>query len=452
MSDKLDVLDIMERVRAQVASEIAHSKDALPEFIPHEAEVDIAAGALLRSEDLRYANTNYRFGAEYNPSSITSHRSGFLGKVIVKIKQKIFRSLWNGLLRDYLSREAEFNASVVRFLNEVSKFVDARDASNFWALIKKIDVDVTRAVERAHLLSDEFHGSLQSHIQSVEKSLKTFTEYFNKTDIKTDTLSATVKTLENVVGGLEGIIARGSRNASQNFSAESLPDQSYVLFENRFRGSENEIRERLSFYVPYLKNLPGDVLEIGCGRGEFLSLLNESGVKASGIDLDKAMVEIAVSKGFKAYYSEALAHLRSQPDDSLGAVIAIQVIEHLTLSQNEALLSEAYRVLKKGGKIIFETINPKSVLAFVSNYARDRSHVFPQHPDTVRYSLTQAGFKNAQISYLSEIPESEKLLKIELNAKYTQLTEEFVSSYNQNVAKINELLYGAQDYCVIGEK
>lgn len=448
----MNVLDIMERVRNQVATEIANSKDALPEFIPHEAEVDIAAGALLRSEDLRFANHNYRFGAEYNPQSITSHRSGFIGSLIVKIKRTLFRSLWNGLLRDYLGREAEFNASIVRFLNEVSKFVDARDASNFWALIRKIDVDVTRAVERAHLLSDEFHGSLQTHIQSVEQSLKSFTEYFNKTDIKTDTVSAAVKTLENVVGGLEGIISRGTKQQSQHFESSSLPDQSYVLFENRFRGSEAEIKERLSFYVPHLKSLPGEVLEIGCGRGELLSLLQEAHIKAFGVDLDSAMVDIAVSKGLNATHQDALKYLKTHSDSTLGGVIAIQVIEHLTLKQNETLLSEVLRVLKPGGKVIFETINPKSVVAFVSNYARDRSHIFPQHPDTVRYSLQQAGFKNIRVEYLSDIPQSEKLQKIESSPHYTQLTEVFTQTYNKNVERLNELLYGAQDYCVIGEK
>ena len=111
-------------------------------------------------------------------------------------------------------------------------------------------------------------------------------------------------------------------------TSDALDSHKYVGFEDQFRGSAEDIRERVAEYLPIFAG-SSDVLDIGCGRGEFLALLREHGVTARGIDINRAMVEVCREKGLDAEEADALEHLRALPDGSLGGLFAAQVIEHL---------------------------------------------------------------------------------------------------------------------------
>lgn len=446
---KPDIISIMARIREEVTSEIASARDSLPQFVSHQVKEETPAGALLYSEDLRFINQHYTYGAHFNEAAIVSHRGGFLGKLIVKIKRAIFRRLWDGLLRDYMNREKEFQASVVRYLNQVSKYVDARDASIFWGLNHKVDVDVTKAVERADRLHDQFQGALSSSEKRVHDTVNATHAHVASYDQKINRLDASLKTLDNVVRGLEGILAQAGKQITN--SPTVLPDLTYVLFENRFRGSQQQIEDHLKPYVEMLKNLPGPVLDIGCGRGELLSLLKDAGIEGKGIDLDSGMLAEAKAKKLNVIEGDGIKYLSEVPDNSLGAVVAIQVIEHLTVPVMDSLLATAKRKIKPGGKVIFETINPASVLAFVSNYARDPSHVFPQHPDTVSYRLSLAGFSDVEVVYRSPVPEGGQIPGLKFEEWMTPKWEGFIRDYNRGVSRLNELLFAPQDYAVIGK-
>lgn len=448
---KPDIISIMARIREEVSLEIASARDSLPQFVSNQVKEETPAGALLYSEDLRFINQHYTYGSQFNEAAIVSHRGGFLGKLIVKIKRAIFRRLWDGLLRDYMNREKEFQASVVRYLNQVSKYVDARDASIFWGLNHKVDVDVTKAVERADRLHDQFQGSLSSTEKRINESVNSSHAHIATYDQRLDKLDASLKTLDNVVRGVEGILAQAGKSISKDVQTLPAEDLTYVLFENRFRGSQQQIESHLTPYVQMLKNLPGPVLDIGCGRGEFLGLLKAAGIQAKGIDLDKGMLSEAKAKSLDVMEGDGIKHLSEIPDGSLGAVVAIQVIEHLSVPVMDSLLALAKRKVAKGGKVIFETINPASVLAFVSNYARDPSHVFPQHPDTVSYRLSLAGFSDVEVVYRSPVPDGAQIPGLSLEEWMTPKWEGFVRDYNRGVARLNELLFAPQDYAVIGK-
>lgn len=448
---KPDIISIMARIREEVAAEIGTARDSLPQFVSHQVKDETPAGQLLYSEDLRFINQNYTYGSQFNESAITSHRFGIVGKIIVKIKRAIFRRLWDGLLRDYMLKEREFQASVVRYLNQVSKYVDARDASIFWGLNHKVDVDVTKATERADRLNDQFQGSLVSSERKLFDSINQAHKAVNNYEHRIDKLEAALRTMDNVVRGLEGIIAQSSKQVPKIDGSNTQSDLTYVLFENRFRGSQNEIEEHLNPYVEILKNVKGLVVDIGCGRGELLSLLKAQGISGKGIDLDLGMLSEAKAKGLDVIEGDGIKFLTAQPDKSIGAIVAIQVIEHLTVSQMDSLLALAKQKLIPGGKVIFETINPASVLAFVSNYARDPTHVFPQHPDTVSYRLSLAGFNNVETIFRSPIPEGGKIPSLQLESWMTPQWEDFVRNYNRGVEKLNALLFAPQDYAVIGQ-
>jgi 2-polyprenyl-3-methyl-5-hydroxy-6-metoxy-1,4-benzoquinol methylase len=219
----------------------------------------------------------------------------------------------------------------------------------------------------------------------------------------------------------------------------------YVGFEDQFRGTPEAIRERLSEYVGLFAGT-SDVLDIGCGRGEFLALLAEQGVSARGIDTNQAMVQVCRDKGLRADAADAVSFLRAQPGQSLGGLFAAQVVEHLEPSYLAALLDAAFAALRPGAPIVLETINPACWFAFFESYIRDITHVRPLHPDTLKYLLVATGFQRIEIRYRVPYPEHEKLQPIPSNAALSDSVE----TLNANVAKINQLLFTCLDYAAIG--
>ena len=218
----------------------------------------------------------------------------------------------------------------------------------------------------------------------------------------------------------------------------------YVGFEDRFRGSREEIRSRLEAYLPIFAGAT-DVLDIGCGRGEFLNLLREHGIGGRGLDLNHEMVEVCRAQGLEAAEGDALGYLRSLPDQSLGGLFAAQVAEHLEPDYLLELLEEAFVKLRPGSAIVLETINPAGWFAFFSSYIRDITHVRPLHPDTLSYLLTAHGFQEVTVRYSAPYPERDKLVRV---------TGEGVveDAINANADKLNALLFTDMDYAAIGRR
>lgn len=219
----------------------------------------------------------------------------------------------------------------------------------------------------------------------------------------------------------------------------------YVGFEDQFRGTPEAIRARLSEYVALFEGA-SDVLDIGCGRGEFLLLLRERGISARGVDTNAAMVQVSRDKGLAADEGDALSYLRAQPDQSLGGLFAAQVVEHLEPSYLTAFLDAAFDKLRPGAPIVLETINPACWFAFFESYIRDITHVRPLHPDTLKYLLVATGFQRVDVRYRVPYPDHEKLQPIAPNATLADSVE----TLNGNVEKINRLLFTFLDYAAVG--
>jgi len=228
-------------------------------------------------------------------------------------------------------------------------------------------------------------------------------------------------------------------------SSEALSHK-YVGFEDQFRGAPEEIAARLAGYVESFASA-SDVLDVGCGRGEFLALLQARGVRARGIDVNDSMVEVCVQKGLEASKADALEYLRAQPPGSLGGLLAAQVVEHLDPSYLTSLLDAAYVALRPGAPIVLETINPACWFAFFESYVRDITHVRPLHPDTLKFLLQASGFSGVEIRYQAPYPEHDKLQRV-APAALGGAGE----TLNANVDKLNSLLFTYLDYAAIGTR
>lgn len=186
-------------------------------------------------------------------------------------------------------------------------------------------------------------------------------------------------------------------------------DYSYLDFENRFRGSEEQVREDLRKYLPFFAG-GRHIVDIGCGRGEFLELLREQGsLEAYGVDIDDSMLARCRSKGLTVKNEEALSHLRGTADEALDGIFICHVVEHLIPSDFQALVAEAFRALRKGGSFAAETLNPACFWG-LTTFTIDLSHRVPIHPLTFQFLLEAQGFR--EISFLNRQYLPEEMLTL----------------------------------------
>lgn len=232
-------------------------------------------------------------------------------------------------------------------------------------------------------------------------------------------------------------------------------DFSYVGFEDRFRGSEEEIRARLADYVPVFQGAPGPVLDVGCGRGELLALLSEAGIPARGIDLNAEMVALCRERGLTADQADALTFLEAQADGSLGGLSAIQVVEHLDPRYLTRFLETAFHKLAPGAPIVLETINPACWMAFFEAYLRDLTHAQPIHADVLRFMVQAAGFSSVDVQYRSPVTEADRLDRIagaDIPSHAPPALRETIAAVNAHAEKLNARLFGFMDYAVVGRR
>ena len=233
----------------------------------------------------------------------------------------------------------------------------------------------------------------------------------------------------------------------------ATPQESYkyVGFEDRFRGAAVDIRAGLADYARQFDGA-SDVLDAGCGRGEFLEILRERGVTASGVDLNPEMVAQCHARELQVAEGDLLAHLAALPDASLGGLFAAQVVEHLEPAYLLKFIDTAFLKLRPGARIVLETINVASWTAFFQSYVRDITHVRPLHPDTLAYLVTAGGFQQVEIVYRSPIPPEHQLARAPERAGGEETLDRMTAVFNRNVDELNRLLFGDQDYAVIAER
>ncbi|MFW6128894.1 MAG: class I SAM-dependent methyltransferase [Candidatus Aminicenantaceae bacterium] len=221
-----------------------------------------------------------------------------------------------------------------------------------------------------------------------------------------------------------------------------IEESQYTGFENRFRGPEEKVKQQQKEFLPYFEK--GTILDLGCGRGEFLELLEEKGIKGLGIDNNSQMIDICLDKGLNCQKGDILEKLSEFKDKSLSGIFSSQVIEHLTPEYLKKLIELASVKLMPSSYLILETINPASVFTLVQTYFLDLSHQKPVHPQTLKFLMESSRFEEVEIKYFSSLVE-EKLQNL-------PGADETTSIINKNIDNLNNLLYAPANYAAIGQK
>ena len=228
-------------------------------------------------------------------------------------------------------------------------------------------------------------------------------------------------------------VASGAGGGSDRFD--------YVGFERRFRGDTADVvaiqRQR---YLELLRGR-GPVLDVGCGRGELLSVLAAEGIDALGVDLEADSVAQAVEAGLDVHRGDALEFLRARPEGSFGAVVSFHVVEHLQLEELVELLELSVSRLRPGGLFVAETPNPSSLIVLGNSYVLDPTHVRPLHPSLMAFLCETAGFRDVRLEFYAPA-EAYRLPLIG-----TPSSE--LAVVNEAFSRLNEVLFGPQEYAVL---
>jgi SAM-dependent methyltransferase len=297
-------------------------------------------------------------------------------------------------------------------------------------------------------------------IRAVQRILFWYTPQIHRVQQEvTNTIGSLCKLIETqmeTIAALRGEVAAlhrardfetsaATRNAQVGHSdsgsgGAAIPAAFEFALQDRFRGSEGDTRHKLEEWLGMIRiagsDSDGPWLDIGCGRGEWLALASGSGRRVCGIDANPVAVEYCRNQGLCAEVADGFDHLRARPDASLGVVTMFHVVEHLPAGYLLDLLSLVFQKLGPGGLIAIETPNPGNVLMGAHYFWNDPTHVRPLPEALLTFMLEYTGFSIARRAGMNPFPPHDHLRWTEIDV----------------VSQLDNLLYGARDYGVLGRK
>ena len=364
------------------------------------------------------------------PFPIRSHR-GLAGRVLVAFK-RLLRPLVHLPQKDLWERQRIFNLILLGHVQALGRRLEHQE---------RVDRDLERRIEELDGRTRHLENFLR---QGLDEVMRHDDALFGRVDRKLDRYR---READELAGLLRSALA-GDGDVETAVLRSSVDDASYLDFEHRFRGGEREIRQRVHSYLPRLREA-APVLDLGCGRGEALALLQEEGICCRGIDSSAAMVRRCSQQGLQVEQGELPGALAGVEPGSLGGIVSFHVIEHLPPEAVDRLVRLAYTALRPGGILLLETPNPLSVAVTAGSFWLDPTHVRPVHPEMLRASYESAGFAGIEQFDLRPYPEEERLTEIPLAGLDGQ-TRELADRLNRLRDELDDLLYGYRDYALIG--
>ncbi|MBF0169590.1 MAG: class I SAM-dependent methyltransferase [Nitrospinae bacterium] len=443
----IDAVALSERIRARIDEKMARGLYDDQE-VAYLRDLTLAVTESQRDFTLLFDDVDARnriFAAldqgwdVTRPVDTGSPRGGAVGS-LVSLYKKLFQKFVQPTLNIQLARQAEFNANTLRALDKMKGAVESAERQ-----FNNLSARMTGAMLRAERLESRMLAG-EKRTDALERQAATLSSVMAEADREVIFMRRRVVELLNKLSSAPETLASATAEA-QKF--ESLD---YLLFENRHRGSRDDIRQKLAVYPGWFKNAPGPVVDVGCGRGELLELYREAGIGATGIDLNDEMVEECKQRGLAVEHADLLGWLGRQADGSLGGISAIQVIEHLPSNVMVDFFRAAYDKLAHGGTLACETVNPTSLATLSGPFYLDISHDKPVHPMAVQFLLQRCGFREVRIEWLNPFPDHMRLGRLAHDSGMPGWMKPVVEEYNRTAAILNMQLFGSQDYAVVAVK
>lgn len=413
--------------------------------------------------------------------SVNPRPPGLVNNLIQSVKRSISRALgW--FVRD----QVEFNQAVITYMqasldamNEANvtfqaiagqlaelrrlpdelrnmmsaELRDVKDLSTHWEHWRQGWEQKLFATETSYLRAlADLQGSFHHRVNLLDSSFRDVMKLQHKNfEASLDKAANEVQTklwadLEKIRVEYEQIIHSELRMVRQRISLDAptpgtaglpataapAPSFDYSRFAEKFRGPEEYVRKEQEQYADvfrYCKN----VLDIGCGRGEFLERMRGLQVSARGIDLSPESVALCRSKGLEAEIADLYSYLPSLEDESLGGVFCSQVVEHLPPDRLPEMIRLIAAKLVRGGVVAIETPNPECLAIFATHFYLDPTHTRPVPPALLAFYLEEFGIGRLETRRLSPA--------IESMPSVGELPEGFRQAF-----------FGGLDYVIIGRK
>ena len=374
------------------------------------------------------------------------------------------------VLDSYLEALTTFQSRLIQYLQQITLYVDTKDryaTSRVTDELQKRSEQIDVIGTALNRVTDELQKRSEQ-IDVIGTALNRVTDELQKRSEQIDVIGTALnkrsEQINLITSATHAMKREIKRLHVQSHEPENraMPDHSrptatldaykYVCFEDLFRGPREAITGRQRTYLPYFERA-SDVLDLGCGRGEFLTLLLEQRIDARGIDTNAETVERCRARGLDVAQADALEYVGALPDASLGGLFSAQVVEHLEAEYLMQLLDEVNRALRPGSRVVLETINPACWVAFFSAYVRDPTHRHPLHPDTLTYLLQASGFIDVEIVYSTPVDDGGKLQRVNIDSlPDVSASRALAETINQHTERLNSLLFTYQDYAAVARR
>ncbi len=286
--------------------------------------------------------------------------------------------------------------------------------------------------------------NVESSVWSVEKRCDLVETELEKVgssilNIDREKLPYRVARLERKEGGARDDVPLPSSDADVRGGID------YPLFSEMFRGSVEEVEKLQTEYVELFKECGGPVMDAGCGRGEFLTLLSRAGVDAFGVEKFSEFADECKAAGCKVVCAEIIEHMKTLEPRSLGGVFAAHVIEHNSPAWLVEFIRQCSRCIRPGGVLVMETANPLTIAGW-HGYLIDFTHIRPIHPQGLAYVVKRENFREVKIDFKNPVPEEYRLLTPRTEGRSVP------DEIKKDLKTIDDLMFGCQDYALIAVK
>jgi O-antigen chain-terminating methyltransferase len=402
--------EVREKVRSRRPS--SHSEIPLPDLMP-----------VLQARDAAY-------GKVASIGSVNPRPGGLVNNLIQAVKRLIARSL-NWLVRDQI----EFNHAMVgaveaileamrennRILGEIGSLRDLHSNWNTWRTewqqkLAANETQFLRSLADLQIAYQHRASMMESNFRDLMRAQHTdFHAALQRSNL--DVQNRLWADLERIRVEYESIIHNELRLVRQRAAvaaSQPVPTLSpapastgfdYLKFAEKFRGPETYVKQSQQRYAAFFAGCRS-MLDLGCGRGEFLELMREVGIPARGIEQSAESVAICRHKGLEAAQADLFAHLDSLADASLDGIFCSQVVEHLPPERLPELIALAHRKLARGGRIAIETPNPECLAIFATHFYLDPTHTRPIPPALLAFYIEEAGFGRIEVQRFAPAIES----------------------------------------------
>lgn len=443
---------------------------------PYIGKFLVKGRQLVHGEVRRYIDPILYRQTDFNACTVriltrTLHQYRELEDLVVRFQKDVDRKISDTIFKSHHELESKINRKAIEYqqnldaarttinqsvslalatqsqeLEERFAQRDADHQANLDAARNSVEQSVSQAIATA---CQDLDGKIERQDAEFQKIISTTQDTIEK---KIDT--AGQQTKKEVSSDLDKWMISAEQRfteiSSTSPSQVAFSDISYLGFEERFRGPSDEIRRRQEAFLPHFTGR-SNVLDIGCGRGEFLEILRDNNIGGRGIDIDPEMIAHCRSRNLEVLQGDAMKYLNTCNDESIDGIFIDQVVEHLQPRYLIQLLSLCFRKLKTGSHIVIETVNPLSFYSFVNFYG-DMTHTRPVHPETLHYLMMVVGFTSIEKQFLSPLPHDQRMRKMIVSEEMTAVETRNIEEHNRNVDILNNLLLGSQDYAIIAKK